>query len=154
LPFAWDERHKCLMKNSQKELLQFPAPLEQPENSTITVHVGGDHFALHYQIEDLPPLAPELPSQQIKKRAPPSWSFRTCHPAPAETRRSGRAELAGNNMLIETQYLRLPTPVTLSSRFNDWRAHRSITTGVQVSQDRLRRMPAQRMLIENVQLNY
>jgi hypothetical protein len=57
------------MKNSQKELLQFPAPLEQPENSTITVHIGGDHFAIHYQIEDLPPSAPVLRMQKTKQRA-------------------------------------------------------------------------------------
>jgi hypothetical protein len=57
------------MKTSQKELLQFPAPLEQPENSTITVHIGGDHFAIHYQIEDLPPPAPVLRMQKTKKRA-------------------------------------------------------------------------------------
>ena len=42
----------------RRKVLQFPKPPEQPQTSTITVQIGGDRFAIHWQIEELPPAAP------------------------------------------------------------------------------------------------
>ena len=53
------------MKNNQKKVLPFPKPPEGPANSPIVVQIGGERFAIHYEIEDLPP-APPLP---LLKRA-------------------------------------------------------------------------------------
>jgi hypothetical protein len=47
-----------VMKNSQKKVLPFPAPPEEPAASTIVVQIGTDRFAIHWEIEDLPPVAP------------------------------------------------------------------------------------------------
>jgi hypothetical protein len=43
------------VKNCQKKVLLFPKPLEQPEGGTITIRVGNERFAVHYEIERLPP---------------------------------------------------------------------------------------------------
>jgi hypothetical protein len=42
----------------RRKVLQFPKPPEQPQTSTITVQIGGDRFAIHWQIEELPPATP------------------------------------------------------------------------------------------------
>jgi hypothetical protein len=47
-----------VMKNSQKKVLPFPKPPEKRENSTIVVQIGSDRFAIHWEIEELPPAAP------------------------------------------------------------------------------------------------
>jgi hypothetical protein len=61
-----------LMKNSQKKVLPFPEPREEPGNSPIVVHIGDERFAIHYEIEDLPPAAPLLPwKRPAKKPKPP-----------------------------------------------------------------------------------
>jgi hypothetical protein len=54
------------MKNSQKKVLPFPKPPEEPGAQTIICQIGGERFAIHYEIEDLPPAAPLL---QWKQRA-------------------------------------------------------------------------------------
>jgi len=48
------------MKNSQKKVLPFPTPPEEPAPSTIVVQIGTDRFAIHWEIEELPPAAPPL----------------------------------------------------------------------------------------------
>ena len=48
------------MKNSRKNVLPFPKALEEPAASPIVVQIGNERFAIHYQIEDLPPAAPLL----------------------------------------------------------------------------------------------
>jgi hypothetical protein len=45
------------MQNSQKKVLQFPKPLEEPGAQPIICQIGADRFAIHYRIEDLPPAA-------------------------------------------------------------------------------------------------
>jgi hypothetical protein len=47
-----------LMKNPRNKVLPFPAPPQEP--SPILVQIGGDRFAIHFQVEDLPPAAPLL----------------------------------------------------------------------------------------------
>ena len=46
-----------LMKNSQKKVLPFPKPPEEPGAQTIVCQIGDERFAIHYEIEDLPPAA-------------------------------------------------------------------------------------------------
>jgi hypothetical protein len=48
------------MKNNQKKVLPFPEPPEGPANAPIVVQIGNERFAIHYEIEDLPPVAPLL----------------------------------------------------------------------------------------------
>lgn len=50
-----------LMQNSQKKILQFPKPPEQHVTSPIVVQIGSERFAIHYEIEDLLPIAPSPP---------------------------------------------------------------------------------------------
>jgi hypothetical protein len=49
-----------LMKNSKKKVLPFPKPPEEPAASTIVVQIGKERFAIHWEIEELPPAAPLL----------------------------------------------------------------------------------------------
>jgi hypothetical protein len=59
-----------LMKNRQKKVLPFPTPPEEPVASTIIVQVGKDRFAIHWEIEELPPASPVvLWRQRVKKAA-------------------------------------------------------------------------------------
>ena len=46
------------MKNRPKKVLQFPTPPEEPVASTIVVQIGNDRFAIHSEIEELPPTSP------------------------------------------------------------------------------------------------
>jgi hypothetical protein len=49
------------MKNRQKHVLLFPKPPEQPQGHTMTIQIGNQRFAIHYEIENLPPAPlPEL----------------------------------------------------------------------------------------------
>jgi hypothetical protein len=48
------------MKNHRKKVLPFPKPPEEPANLPIVVQIGNERFAIHYEIEDLPPAAPLL----------------------------------------------------------------------------------------------
>lgn len=47
-----------LFDTRRRKVLQFPKPPEQPKASTITVQIGSERFAIHWQIEELPPAAP------------------------------------------------------------------------------------------------
>jgi len=58
-----------VMKNSSKKVLPFPKPPEQPAPSTIVVRIGNDRFAIHWQIEDLPPATPLLAWRKGGKKA-------------------------------------------------------------------------------------
>ena len=49
------------MKNHNKKVLPFPASPEEPGAQTIICQIGDERFAIHYEIEDLPPAAPLLP---------------------------------------------------------------------------------------------
>jgi hypothetical protein len=60
-----------LMKNSPKRVLPFPKPTQEPEAATITVQIGADRFAIHWEIKELPPRAQVLPWKQGSKKAPP-----------------------------------------------------------------------------------
>ena len=59
------------MKNSRK-VLPFPKPPEEPGAQTIICQIGDERFAIHYEIEDLPPAAPPLPWRQGAKKAIPT----------------------------------------------------------------------------------
>jgi hypothetical protein len=48
------------MKNDPKKLLAFPTPPEEPLDSTIVVQMGNQRFAIHWEVEKLPPAAPLL----------------------------------------------------------------------------------------------
>jgi hypothetical protein len=43
------------MKNRKNNLLPFPEPPQEPGTSTIVVQIGSERFAIHFEIEDLPP---------------------------------------------------------------------------------------------------
>jgi hypothetical protein len=49
------------MKNLEKKVLPFPTPPDEPGISTITVQIGSERFAIHWEVEELPPLPPLLP---------------------------------------------------------------------------------------------
>jgi hypothetical protein len=55
------------MKNRKNNVLPFPKPPEEPGGSTIICQIGSERFAIHMQVEDLPP-AP-LPLLMPKRRA-------------------------------------------------------------------------------------
>jgi hypothetical protein len=44
-----------VMNNNQK-ILPFPKSPEEPGASTIVVQIGDERFAIHWEIEDLPPV--------------------------------------------------------------------------------------------------
>ena len=60
-----------VMKNSQKKVLLFPKPPTEPGAQTIVCQIGNERFAIHYEIEDLPPAAPLLHWKQRSKTALP-----------------------------------------------------------------------------------
>ena len=64
-----------VMRNSQKKVLPFPKPREEPGAHTIVCQIGDERFAIHYEIEDLPPVAPVVAitdfEEQHKKETPP-----------------------------------------------------------------------------------
>jgi hypothetical protein len=64
------------MTNRKNNVLPFPKPPEEPGISTINCQIGSERFALHIQVEDLPPapLPPAplpllTPKQSAKKAA-------------------------------------------------------------------------------------
>ena len=57
-----------LMKNNPKKVLPFPKPEEQPLSSTIVVQIGKERFAIHWEIEELPPAAPLARWKHVAKR--------------------------------------------------------------------------------------
>jgi hypothetical protein len=58
-----------VMKNSQKKVLPFPKPPEELEASKIVVQIGNERFAIHYEMEELPPVPPLLLWKRPGKKA-------------------------------------------------------------------------------------
>jgi hypothetical protein len=58
-----------LMNNRQKKVLAFPTPPEEPLASTIVIQIGKDRFAIHWEIENLPPAAPLLLWKRAAQKA-------------------------------------------------------------------------------------
>jgi len=56
------------MKNIHKKVLPFPL-LPEPEASRIVVQIGADRFAIHWKIEELPPVAPLVLWKRGTKKA-------------------------------------------------------------------------------------
>ena len=57
------------MNNPKNNVLPFPKPPEEePGISTIIAQVGSDRFAIHIQVEDLPPAAPPVLMWKRKAR--------------------------------------------------------------------------------------
>jgi hypothetical protein len=48
------------MKNRKNNMLPFPKPLEEAGISTIICQIGSERFAIHMQVEDLPPAPPPV----------------------------------------------------------------------------------------------
>jgi hypothetical protein len=48
------------VKSRKNNVFPFPRPLEEPGTSTIIAQIGSERFAIHMQIEDLPPPAPPV----------------------------------------------------------------------------------------------
>ena len=60
-----------VMKNRQNDVLPFPKPPEEPGTSTIICQIGGERFAIHTRVEDLPPSPPPLVmGKRRAKRSP------------------------------------------------------------------------------------
>ena len=68
LLLLWRRGITVVMKNRKNNVLPFPKPPEEePGISTIIAQVGSDRFAIHIQVEDLPPAPP--PVMMVKRRA-------------------------------------------------------------------------------------
>jgi hypothetical protein len=57
-----------LMKTTRNKVLQFPKPPEESKTSPIVVQIGNERFAIHYQMEELPPIPPLLLWKRPGKR--------------------------------------------------------------------------------------
>ena len=57
------------MKKSHKKVLPFPKPPEEPGASTIVCQIGDERFAIRWEIEELPPVAPLLARREGSKEA-------------------------------------------------------------------------------------
>jgi hypothetical protein len=53
-------RGMSVLMNNNK-VLPFPKPPREPEPSKIVVQIGNERFAIHYQMEELPPVPPVPP---------------------------------------------------------------------------------------------
>jgi hypothetical protein len=58
LPLPGSRGMLVLMNNRLKKVLPFPALPEEPLASTIIVQIGNDRFAIHWEIDELPPASP------------------------------------------------------------------------------------------------
>jgi hypothetical protein len=61
-----------VMTNRKNNVLPFPEPPEEPGTSTIICQIGSERFAIHMQVEDLPPAPPPLLMWKRKARKAPS----------------------------------------------------------------------------------
>ena len=57
------------MKNRTNNVLPFPKPLQEVGTSTIVVQIGSERFAIHFEIEDLPPAGSAVPRTPESKKA-------------------------------------------------------------------------------------
>jgi hypothetical protein len=55
------------MKNRTNNVLPFPKAPEEAGTPTIIAQIGSERFAIHMQVEDLPPAPP--PVVMLKRRA-------------------------------------------------------------------------------------
>lgn len=117
-----------VMKNSQK-ILPFPKPPEDPGAQTIIFQIGNERFAIHYEIEDLPPAAPLLQWKQRAKTALPKTVKKSvarsysCPPHGLVISRRKSDQFVDHRVAETTcrsKHRRLPSPVTVGSRFGDW----------------------------------
>ena len=76
------------MNQSKKNVLPFPGRPEEPAPSTIICQVGNERFALHWEIEELPPVPPLLGM----KRVVPKRTQRRRSPASIEAVRRRKGE--------------------------------------------------------------
>lgn len=58
------------MKNRKNNVLAFPKPPEEPGTSAIIAQIGSERFAIHMQVEDLPPAPPPAVKKRRAKKAP------------------------------------------------------------------------------------
>ena len=70
------------MTNQTKKVLLFPKPPAKAERSRIVVQIGSERFAIHYEVEDLPPVPPLLPWKRPSKKATPRTVFIVSRSAP------------------------------------------------------------------------
>jgi hypothetical protein len=78
------------MNKTEKKVLLFPTPPKEPAASTIICQIGNERFAIHFEIEDLPPAAPLLrlkpparkgkPIKSLRAGPPRSGSSKDSHP--------------------------------------------------------------------------
>jgi hypothetical protein len=60
------------MNNRKVNVLPFPEPPEEPGTSTIIAQIGSQRFAIHMQVEDLPPAPPAVVMWKRRARKAPS----------------------------------------------------------------------------------
>jgi hypothetical protein len=60
------------MKNRRNTILPFPRPPKEPGTSTIIAQIGSERFAIHMQIEDLPPAPPPVVMWKRRSKKAPS----------------------------------------------------------------------------------
>ena len=56
------------MTKIKKKVLSFPRPPEEPVGSIIIFQVGNDRFAIHWEIEQLPPATPLVRLKRLAKK--------------------------------------------------------------------------------------
>jgi len=59
------------MKKKGRKVLAFPAPREEAGPSPVIVQVGRERFAIHFEIEDLPPAVPPIPLKRASHKETP-----------------------------------------------------------------------------------
>jgi hypothetical protein len=65
------------VNQSKKNVLPFPGRPEDPAPSTIICQVGNERFAIHWEVEELPPVSPLLGVNKVtpkrtKRRSSPT----------------------------------------------------------------------------------
>ena len=58
------------MKKREKKVLRFPKSPEDPAVHTITIQVGRERFAIHWELEELPPAVPPPAAPLVLLRRP------------------------------------------------------------------------------------
>ena len=67
------------MKKSEKKVVPFPTPQRELATSTIICQIGNERFAIHFEVEDLPPAAP---LQRLKPPTRKGKRIRSLHAGP------------------------------------------------------------------------
>jgi hypothetical protein len=58
------------MKQTKDNVLPFP-PLKEPVGQSIICQIGRERFAIHFEVEDLPPPAPVIPLKPRPRKTKP-----------------------------------------------------------------------------------